>query len=94
MHNKHYLGGYSRLCLDCRRYLAVVIFATVPVESFIVGMLEDDRFFKFAGILRDKVQEQIAYVETMPLAVWSVRTGLLSVGSMPSSYRTRRGSVV
>ena len=66
IHNKHLLGGYRGLDYECRKYLAIVCFGTFPAESFIVSMLEDDRFFKFGPLLWDDIQSETDYVLALP----------------------------
>ena len=66
------LGGFSKLDDSCRLYLVVASIAMQPVHEFSLKMLEDDRFLKFGGALRQGMCEEANKVMAIDAGDWDI----------------------
>ena len=58
--------------ITCKKFLLVALFATLPCDSFLIKLLEDDRFFKLSGRLYEQVMADGEARRTLPLEVWDI----------------------
>ena len=64
--SKYYANGYLECDGDVRLWLATAAFSCYPVESMIVDLLEDDRFFARALELKASMDAESIYVSSLP----------------------------
>ena len=60
--SRYYANGYVEADLDVRQWLLIAGFACLPVESMVLELLEDDRFFLRADDLKNDMDIETAYV--------------------------------
>ena len=90
---KYYIGAADRmLSIDVKRYLAVAALAAYPVESFTLGILEDDRFLLRARELWGGVNMELDYVSHFPRLLWVYLAS--AVGDPALDFHDMRSMVI
>ena len=79
--SKYHSSGYRRMQQPERLLLTTASFSTYPVESFILEMLEDDRFYLRADSLWSDILAESQFVCNISDAVWDliVDTGGITI---------------
>ena len=63
--SRYYASGYLSADFEVRRWLVIAGFAALPVESMVLELLEDDRFFLRAAELKRDMDMETEYVGQM-----------------------------
>ena len=65
-----YFGGFSKIVAPERRYVCIGSIAHWPIQEFTLSMLHDDRFFRFAPVLKNELDAASKIVQQLPMYVF------------------------
>ena len=66
----YFLGGFTRMTAQVKRYIAVASAGTRPAEAFALEVLEDDRVVRRKRELQAALNDELAYLEALDYDVW------------------------
>jgi hypothetical protein len=88
--SNYHLSGYSKASPDVRLLLAVAAFSSLPGESLLIDLFEDDRFLMNTNRLWGIVAEEVDYLESVvPMFVWDRVVALAKLGVDGAGFRSK-----
>ena len=68
---KYFLGAAkNRMNQRARKLLAISALSSLPLDCFVISMMEDDRFLLHAEECHRDIVEETSYVASLPAGVW------------------------
>jgi hypothetical protein len=93
--NHYFINGFYRLnYAGVATYVVVGMFSTLPLESVIMDLLVDDRFFLKAPQLRTIINDLVKVIENVPIATWTSFCNVLVPGTSGEQLRHQIASSI
>lgn len=82
------LSGFGRVSSQILRFAAIASVACRPVESAIVALMEDDRALMQSASLKAGCVEELGWIQSLPLGVWTKLAAVVGPGCSARELRS------